>query len=155
MNADDPKFTAYLLDELDPAERAALEAELRAQPALAAELEEMRHFTAQLRGELHAEEGAPLRPEQRAAVLDEAQRIVAGPRAWWRRPWVQSAAAACVIVGAIAALLVRLELKSPLVARVGGAREQGMKLSIEPEPQKTGPGDFTAVPATAPVLANC
>jgi Ca-activated chloride channel family protein len=163
MNADDPKFTAYALDELEPAERAAVEAELRAHPALAAELEELRSFTAQLRGELQAEEGAPLAPEQRAAVLGQVPRIVAGPRAWWLRPWLQSAAAACVIVGLIAAHFARIEVKRPQVA-LGEAREQSVKLRLEPEaelPQlqteyffDAGQAMAEAKPATTPLSAN-
>jgi Ca-activated chloride channel family protein len=154
MNADDPKFTAYALDELDPAERAAIEAELRAQPALAAELEEMRRFTAQLRGELHAEEGAPLLPAQRAAVLGQASRIVAGPRSWWRRSWVQSSAAASVIVGALAGIIAHLEVKTPRVEKQV-IRNRSMQLSLEPESEaKSAPSDYTGLPSAPFDLAS-
>ena len=111
MKTDDPRFTAFVLDELDEPDRSAIEALLRDDPALSAEIAELRHLTASLRRELQAEEGAPLGDEQRAAVLGARPQIVSVRRAWWRRPWVQSAAAACVIVGVSAVMLSQIEMR--------------------------------------------
>ena len=159
MNADDPKFTAYALDELDPAERAAIETELRDQPALARECAEMRRFTAELRAELQAEESTPLAPEQRAAVL-AAARIVPGPRAWWKMPWLQSAAAACVIVGVSAALLARTKMRAPefAAARGGGVTvavpaEMELKHELNSDPS-IEPGKVVAEAKPASAMAQ-
>ncbi len=69
MNTDDPKLTAYALDELDPAERAEIEQLLRENADAAAEIEQTRAFAAQLRTRLKAEPAEPLHPAQRAEVL--------------------------------------------------------------------------------------
>lgn len=119
MKTDDPKFTAFALDELDAAERSEIEMLLRDDPALSAEIAELRRFAANLRRELHAEEGAPLAEDQRAAVLGAEPRIIAMPRPWWRRPWVQSAAAACVIVGVSAVMLSEIEMRKPQIGERG------------------------------------
>ena len=70
MNTDDPKLTAYALDELDPLESAEIEQLLRDDPAAAVELEATRTFAAQLRTRLQAERAEGLHPAQRDEVLD-------------------------------------------------------------------------------------
>jgi len=52
---DDPLWTAYVLNELSDAERAACEAELAVNPAAQAAVAELRELTAQLQAELEAE----------------------------------------------------------------------------------------------------
>ena len=123
MNPDDPKFTAHVLGEVDdltPAERAEIEALLASDPAAAAEAEEMRTLGARLRTGLHAEEGQPLREEQRAEVLktvtepaSAAAKIVRFPR----RATVLSAIAACLVVGVSLALLFPAMLAEKEAAR--------------------------------------
>ncbi|HEX8296748.1 MAG TPA: von Willebrand factor type A domain-containing protein [Chthoniobacteraceae bacterium] len=81
MNPDDPKLTAYALDELDPTERAEIESLLRDDPALAAELEATAMLAAQLRRELKAEPTAPLTNDQRAEVLAASSGGARDPRA--------------------------------------------------------------------------
>ncbi len=106
MNTDDPKFTAYALDELDPAERAEIEQLLRDNPAAAAELEATRTVAAQLRTRLQAERAEGLHPAQRAEVL--ASVATETPRnviAFSRRAAAWSALAASVVIGVGLALL--------------------------------------------------
>lgn len=69
MNADDPKLTAYALDELDSAEREDIAKMLRDDPAAAAAMEAARAFAAQLRVRLKAESAGALHPGQRAEVI--------------------------------------------------------------------------------------
>jgi Ca-activated chloride channel family protein len=76
MKTDDPKFTAYCLGELDPAERAEIEALLDADPEMAAEVEETKIFAAQLRAELVNEKEEGLDEARRADVM----RVGAGLR---------------------------------------------------------------------------
>ena len=78
MNPDDPKLTAYALNELDPAERAEVEQLLRENPDALAEVEETERLATLLRSELHAEPAAPLTEEQRADVFSAAEVPVHG-----------------------------------------------------------------------------
>jgi Ca-activated chloride channel family protein len=55
FNPDDPKYTAYALGELDENERAAIDAELKADPAVAAAVGEIRTTTLRLSAALQAE----------------------------------------------------------------------------------------------------
>src|SRR5687768_15990275 len=103
MNHDDPKFTAYALDELEPAERAELEQLLAEDPGALAEIEETRAFAEKLRTELKSEAAEPLRDEQRATVLasrvprkEQLSEVDVVP--FWRRTSVLSALAASVVV---------------------------------------------------------
>ena len=113
MNIDDPKLTAYALDELDPAERAEIEHLLRDDPAAVAELEATRAFAAQLRARLHTERAEGLHPAQRAEVLASVA-VVERPGnviAFSRRAAAWSALAASVVIGVgIALLLVAHEV---------------------------------------------
>ena len=108
MKTDDPKLTAYALGELSTAECAEIEASLRDDTALAAEIEATRNFAARLRTELLAEEGAPLEDEQRREVLAIFEtsavpdRVVA-LRVWRRR--LLQVAAVFLLCAAVAALL--------------------------------------------------
>ena len=108
MNSDDPKLTAYALDEFDPAERAEIEQLLRENPDARAEVEETKTFTARLQRELKAEAGAPLTDAQRAEVLalGEAQPVAdvvafaAGSNgSRWTRLWLPLAAAVVIVAG--------------------------------------------------------
>lgn len=96
------KLTAYALNELPPDERAELEAQMKDDPELRTELEEMKDFCAMLGKELHADaEDETLKPEQRSKLVQTFQsterRVI---RPVWRKPAVLSslglAAAACV-----------------------------------------------------------
>jgi len=69
MKTADPRLTAYALGEIPPAERAEIEAQLKDDPALAAELEATWSIAAQLRSELKTETPMPLTEDQRAEVI--------------------------------------------------------------------------------------
>jgi Ca-activated chloride channel family protein len=136
MNSDDPKLTAYALDELDPAERAEVEQLLRENPAAALELEETAALAAQLRRELHAEAAAPLTEAQRAEVLTAVGTPVQGGNGAspakimpMRRRWSR--------VMALAAS----------VAVLAGATFIALKSSQQPEP-------FTHSMSAAGTMAN-
>ncbi len=114
MNTDDPKFTAHSLGELDEltaAERAEIEALIRADATAAAEAAETQALAALLRRELQGEEAQPLTAAQRATVLaatapgaaGEKAKVIAFPN---RLTWL-SAIAACLIVGVSIALIFR------------------------------------------------
>ena len=52
---DDPRITTYALGEMEPAERAAFEAELLARPELKQEVDRVRTLARVIQGELQAE----------------------------------------------------------------------------------------------------
>ena len=111
MKTDDPKFTAYALGELDANERAEVEALLREEPALSAEVESTRALAAQLRRELHAEPDAPLTPAQRAEVLAAAPApALAKVTTFPARRWLPLAASIALVAG-VSALIVRQEFR--------------------------------------------
>ena len=111
MNPDDPKFTAYALEELEPAERAELEAMLKDDPGALAEIEETRVFAERLRAELRAEPAEPLSDRQRVALLETKTRTAQTAEKggiplhskvhalpWWQRHRIPLAAAAAVLL---------------------------------------------------------
>ncbi|MBI3818163.1 MAG: von Willebrand factor type A domain-containing protein [Planctomycetes bacterium] len=72
LNPDDPRLTAYALGELEPAEAAAVEAELAASEDARRVVAEIR-ATAEALSELYANETAPrLRAEQHLLILQNA-----------------------------------------------------------------------------------
>ncbi len=122
MNLDDPKLTAYALHELDPAERAELEALLRDDPDALTAVEETRTFAATLRAELAAEPAQPLHESQRVLLLEKAAvadsdrasenphagnglrpvkvGVLPMPSGRGKRSWIPAAIAASIIVTA-------------------------------------------------------
>ena len=100
MKTDDPKLTAYALDELDPADRAEVEQLLRENPNAVAEIAEVRSVAKMLESTLHNEEAPPLSTQHREAVMREIPqaKIVKGP-SWWGTWQGASVAAACVVFG--------------------------------------------------------
>ena len=102
MPPEDPRLTAYALDELEPAERAEFERQLAESPALRAELDSLRDLTEQLAREFQGEPAPVLEEKDRvtvlAAVKEPAPAVVAtaaGPRK--SRRWVLSLVASCAV----------------------------------------------------------
>jgi Ca-activated chloride channel family protein len=69
MNPNDPKLTAYILDELTDADRSEVESAISADAQLAAEVEHLRATAESLETHLKDEASAGLTQAQRAAVL--------------------------------------------------------------------------------------
>jgi len=74
INTDDPRITAYIMDELEGEERAAFERELQACPESQAHLEQMQQTAELLRDELEQEGVLPLSDAQRQRVERSASR---------------------------------------------------------------------------------
>ena len=83
MNPEDPRLTAYALNELEPGERAAVEAELPNNPECREAVEEIRRAAGVLSRELAAEPCPALSP-------NNARRLTRG---WSRRTWCNFRAA--------------------------------------------------------------
>lgn len=127
MNPDDPKFTAYVLDELSTEERAEVLREIEDDHALATQADELQFFAENLRRQLQGEKMEPLTPEQRATILGEElpapANIVVPAVAWWRRPWLVSAAAAFVIGGFVSAIYFQARHIDRLMAERSSSHE--------------------------------
>lgn len=70
---DDPRLTAYVLGELSPEERAALERELASDPELAAEVRAIESLAGELRGTLAAAPAPALDASRRDTILASAR----------------------------------------------------------------------------------
>src|SRR5579862_58771 len=99
MNPDDPQLTAYALGELEPGERAAVEAGLRDNPDCRRVVEEIREAAGRLSAELAAEPCPELSPRQRSAIESKLEPVKIVPL--WRWNWAPAfglaALAACAI----------------------------------------------------------
>ena len=76
------KLTAYVLNELPPDERAELEAQMKTDPALREQAEEMKSFCAMLSQQVAGDESPALTPQQRVSVMRAftGTRFAHGPR---------------------------------------------------------------------------
>jgi Ca-activated chloride channel family protein len=82
FSPDSPELTAYLLDELDPDTRAALEAAVAASPELAAELNALRQTLGTVSEAFAAEPALGLSPAQHQRVLEAVGPVASerGPK---------------------------------------------------------------------------
>lgn len=114
--SNDPRITAYILGEMDDAERDAFELELEQSIDLRAAVQDLRELTGVLKEELGAP-GARLHPEQRARI----ERAAAPPVHRIHRVWAWSGAgavAAALVVGVVllrlpTEVLTRQEMQGP------------------------------------------
>ena len=81
IEPNDPRLTAYALDELAEAERAEVEAWLAANPAARDEIDAIRETGNELARELHEEPCPELHEDQRAAIVKRGEQS----RMPWRR----------------------------------------------------------------------
>lgn len=118
MKLDNPKLTAFALDELDPIERAEIEALLEQHPEALDEINKTIEVSSLLRNVLQSERADGFTGDQREAILNntatltdletpsgfdarqfpEFAEIIPDSAGWQRQLWMQ-AVAACVMVG--------------------------------------------------------
>src|SRR5688572_911967 len=112
INPNDPKWTAYVLGELDEGERAAVERLLGSSDEARTLVEDLKTASQALEGALASDVPPLLHPAQRAAVHTAAEARGAGPARGTRlqrlfAPWPTQralglgAAAAVLIVAAV------------------------------------------------------
>jgi Ca-activated chloride channel family protein len=160
--------TAYVLGEMTPEERAAFEAEMETDAALAAEVAEIREMADLLSREMAAEQ-ASLSPEMRARIENAASEevakappapVIALPAA--KRPFLRRAsvwvAAAATLAGAAGLMLVstaRMRSKEASPAVVAYAPPAATATAASHPMDVTKPGQGVArlkAPADAPAL---
>ena len=104
INPDDPKWTAYILGELDPAEHAEIEHLLETSEEARALIEELTVATESMKEELTSLLPLMMTPEQRATIRKASQP----PKRWFEMfpsKWGLALAGAAVLAIAIAAPL--------------------------------------------------
>src|SRR3954451_13223395 len=115
FNPDDPKYTAYVLDELSEADRAAIEAELLANPQAAALVRDIRITANELAGAFKTESLPQLTAAQRDIVLSapapsplpEGEGLRKQTSQSSRRPLLAAAIAASLLLAAAAGWVLR------------------------------------------------
>ena len=98
IDRNDPRLTAYVLNELDQAEKAEVEAALQESEELRREVEEIRQACGRLGESLLQEPDVGLTPEQ-IEQIEKAVRPQETTRPWWFRPGLPVAAS--VLLAAI------------------------------------------------------
>lgn len=147
----DIQLTAYALGEGTPAERAAVEARLRTDPAAQAAVDEIRALAAQLATELQAEPGIGLTDDQRRRIRQAADqsagRILRFP---WRR--LTGFAAVAAVVTLVFGGALWNAAKHLLENRFAKAREASISVGlVEVDEQQL---DELLAPAELPELVD-
>jgi Ca-activated chloride channel family protein len=122
IDHDDPRLTAYAMNELEGAARAEFEALLNDDPVAQAEVEAIRAFGGALEGEMQKAPCPALTDVQRARVVQAAAPTPVAPVAW-TRPWFlrPEALAAAGLVGAIGLGLWSSSVREQIVVTTEGA----------------------------------
>src|SRR6185369_1151953 len=133
---DDPRLTAYALGELDPAERAAIEAELEKSFALQQALEEIRETATVLKTKLAEEELPGLAFAQQLKIENQLTEPAGRPAmSFWRILFYggASAAAACIILALVLPALTKSKPGTQHVALNSPANSQTKTQAPVPE----------------------
>src|SRR5262249_5600018 len=141
-DAAEARLTAYVLDELDPRERAEVEALLARDPAAREQVEQLRELTGELRGELAAEARANPAPVLAPAQRQAIEERLGGARVRVLPRWLVPALAA-TLLGAVGIwqLQHRADLAAPgrvLQVAPSDARVELNKLAQREERDKSG-----------------
>lgn len=107
LQPDDPRYTAYVLDELSPKEGKIIAERAQADPSLTAEMAKTQAL-GRLLCEAYEREGLSLHPVQRAVIkrVGQSQEVMAMRSArrrndWFRGVGIAAAAAAAVVAGLV------------------------------------------------------
>ncbi len=137
VNLEDPKYTAFALNELTGAERAEVEAELAASPAAQKEMESMTGIMSMLstglKNEWESELNSPEFEVVPAPVAEESN-VVAVDFAQSRRAWMGVAAAAVALLAAASTYFSQPATDQIEVADWGsGSTDTSVGISVDVE----------------------
>ena len=129
INFDDPKLTAFALDELPAAERERMEKAVAASPEAQAEVAEIQALGALVRADFRRDlQQAAEKPRSIVALLEEGNF-------WTQWHWVSLATAAVLAVGAVVAAVMLSEGWNPsLVAekeRASRREDKGVQMEAD------------------------
>lgn len=156
MKIDDPKLTAYALNEIDdPAEKAEVESWLASHPEAREELAEIQELAGLLGEKLRQTPAFDLHEEQRAVILGTKEtpaEIVEFPtnKGWRKHPWSViglSALAACLAAGPLLPWTELLRLRGHSTPEVVYA-PPAMTLNMPEEKEEFVP--FSPAPMNQP-----
>jgi Ca-activated chloride channel family protein len=143
INPNDPKWTAYVLGELDDAERAAVERLIESSPDARALIDELAMAATAFENAFDAEPAAVLTPAQRAEVRRAADR----PEPWWfgQMPmrWVWSAGTV------MAAVIVAVVLQWPRSPELAPSPQAPGSLPSQQQPTRGEPSATSVAPRAA------
>ncbi len=122
INPNDPKWTAYVLGELDGEDRAAIERLLESSGEARALVEELRMATTVLKDELTAQMPVTMNADQRSAIHAAASRKV--------RSWPGTRVAATWAAGLAAAGLILVTVMIPSLLRSRSAATEATNSSV-------------------------
>jgi tetratricopeptide (TPR) repeat protein len=117
MNADDPKWTSFILGELEAEEKEAIRRQIESNPAAIERVEEIREISALIQESLNEHSPLEFTPEERQAILAAAGNVRSGRR-WLHFPHsirgIAVAVTACVVLFAVVAVFrMRLDRTPP------------------------------------------
>src|SRR6516165_2102253 len=131
FDPNDPRLTAYVLGELDPADCAAIEAMLKESPQGCQEIAEIRQTVEWLGERLHDEQAfhsAGTRVNDQV-VAANPPKLAPAPRPWWRRSPIR-------LVGLAALLLLAVTVSFVSIApSVRHAPKQPEQVALFAEPK--------------------
>lgn len=118
FNPEDPKWTAYVLGELDASERASIEEELAESAEARGHVDAIRKTTQMLINELRREPPAALSAEQHATIhQSSAPQVTLAGKSFLHQRWAQIS-----VVAATVLILAALLLPATQSARESGRR---------------------------------
>jgi Ca-activated chloride channel family protein len=138
------RLTAYLLDELDEAQRADIDAKLQTDPALQQELEATRHTIDMVRAEFAREPGETLTEQQRqdiethAAQADQDADDAPPVIFTFRRVWMSSALAVAAIVALVLAIPIIIQTEDGKIGDDQVASDMPNARGVIPERETLG-----------------
>lgn len=124
--ADDPRLTAYALDELSVAERAVVESWLDQHPEARADVDAVAELGQLLSAELAADVGPGLDSARTAVIERQLAESAAPPTAGMvrtLRPWMAAAAVLLVSAVAVQQLLVQWDVRAPAESETTARRD--------------------------------
>ncbi len=155
MNLDDPKLTAFALDELDEPEKSAIAKDIAASPAAQREVHEIRALAGHLRREFAADmEGrAPASAASQSSSLHDGRSLgdIRGDRWFWSIARPLAIAATLAVLGLVAAILF-----GGRYLKFAGPRSSTAEIElVDSAPRaKTSPDDAVANPLRVELVAS-
>ncbi len=122
IDSNDPRLTAYVLDELDADDRKEVEAAINSIPALAQRVQQLRTASQLLVGSMQSDVDLELTPEQRSAIEEQldarsAARSLTPSTSSSRRGLIWFVAVAAML---LLAVIIRSSLPSGEISRLVG-----------------------------------
>ncbi|MCA1685087.1 MAG: hypothetical protein LC745_03715 [Planctomycetia bacterium] len=150
FDPNDPRLTAFALDELDDADRLAVEAQLAGCAESRRYVEEVRETARLLTEQLRQEPAPGLTPEHRQAIevgLEPAASVALKVSRPWA-PVLLSAAAAGLLLAGTAAMVTRLQPEASHPAMTVAARTPA-DVKVAPRPGAVGESERWGEPTSA------